>query len=166
MRKWLLLPWRIKALMLIAVLALGACADGTGSGATGTPCGAGTECASGVCLGNLCPTSLPALNLCVGASCSGDSCGPGYECVNYGPNAAACVPFDICPAQLASGASCQAGRECESDVCIAAPCGKDVVIDVCITGPCDSNSECAEGELAWEDDEDGSCYCTPGDICG
>jgi len=165
MRKWLLLPWRIKALLLIALLPLGGCADETGSAATGTPCSAGNECASGVCLGNLCPTALPSLNLCVGAGCSGGSCGAGYECVAYGAGQAACVPLDICPAQLAGGAACQAGRECEANVCIAAPCGKDIIREICIAGACNAEGECAEGELAWEDDEDGSCYCTPGDIC-
>ena len=165
MRRWLLLPWRIKALLLLALAGLHACADATGSGATGTPCGAGSECASGVCLSNLCPTALSSLNLCVGGPCSSDSCGPGYECVTYGPNQGACVPFDICPAQLAPGASCAAGRECEANVCIAAPCGKGVIQEVCISGACNEELECPDGELAWEDESDGSCYCTPEDIC-
>jgi hypothetical protein len=164
-RMWGYLPWRIRALLLIAVTVFGACADVIGTGATGTPCSAGDECATGLCLGNLCPTALPTLNLCVGGNCTGDSCGSGYECVAYGPSEAACVPLDICPAQLAEGASCLAGRECESNVCIAAPCAKDLVREICISRECDDAGECSEGELAWEDSEDGACYCTPGDVC-
>lgn len=151
------------AAVCVGVFILSACADAEGQGAAGTVCTAGNDCVSGTCLADLCPTSAPGLGLCVGSACA-SSCEGGDECVTYGDGVAACVSPNVCPAQLAAGAACQAGRECESGYCIAAPCA-DEVRNLCASSLCDEAGACTDQESAWETAGGALCLCSPADAC-
>jgi hypothetical protein len=110
----------------------GNCIPRPAGAALGAPCGAGTECSSGICLSGACSQTCNWLDPVGG-------CGAGFYC--NGQATGTCDGTGLCqagsPGPGALGASCSANTDCAGLFCAEGVC----------SSPCIPNgaSTCAEG---------------------
>jgi hypothetical protein len=99
------------------------------------PCEDEADCASGICVPDLCPLTLPEASFCGREAEPGNGgCAPDEECVDAAKGKYAqscpsedletvCVPLAVCAdALVAGGVRCERDWECESGDCIGIQC--------------------------------------------